>query len=91
LLKIYYPSKKIDFFSAEKTSIYSVKWHFSVLKASITAIQPCTAQLPTFSAMATVLHGVALKKNANTRRKVALFSSTALARTFFSLGYIHLF
>ncbi len=35
---------------------------FSELKASITAIQPCTAQLPTFSAMAMAIHSVALKK-----------------------------
>jgi hypothetical protein len=54
--------KKIDSFSAEKTAIHGVKWHYSALKASITAIQACTAQLPTFSAMATVQHGVALKK-----------------------------
>jgi hypothetical protein len=53
--------KKIDSFSAEKMTIHGVKWHFSALKASITTIQPCTAQLPTFSAMATALHGVALK------------------------------
>ncbi len=44
--------------------IHGIKWHFSALKASITAIQPCTAQLPTFSAMATVPYGVALKKPA---------------------------
>jgi hypothetical protein len=56
--------KKIDSFSAEKMAIHGVKWHFSALKASITTIQPCMAQLPAFSAMATALHGVALKKTA---------------------------
>ncbi len=61
--------KKIDFFSDEKMAIHGVKWHFSALsfsalKASITAIQPSMAQLPTFSAMATALHYIALKKTA---------------------------
>ncbi len=56
--------KKSDSFSAEKTAIHGIKWQFSVLKASITAIQPCTDQLPTFSVMATELNGVALKKTA---------------------------
>ncbi len=56
--------KKIDPFSAEKMATHGVKWHFSALKASIRAIQSCMAQLPTFSAMDTAPHGVALKKMA---------------------------
>ncbi len=79
--------KKNYFFSAEKMAIQGIKWHFSALKASIMAIQPCMAQLPIFSAMATALHGVAPKKNGDTRRKVALFSATVLERTF-SLGML---
>jgi hypothetical protein len=55
------PIKKLILSALKKAAIHGVKWHFSALKASITATQPCTAQLPTFSAMATALHGVALK------------------------------
>jgi hypothetical protein len=45
-------------------AIHGVKWHFSALKASIMAVQPCMAQLPTFSAKKVALHCVALKKMA---------------------------
>jgi hypothetical protein len=52
------PGKKIDFFSTEK------RWHFSALKASITAIHSCTAQMLTFSAVKMGMHGTALNKTA---------------------------
>jgi hypothetical protein len=80
--------KKLIFSALKKMSIRGVKWHFSALsfsalKASITAVQPCTAQMPTFSAEKNGATLCSAEKNGDTWRKVALFSATALAHTFF--------
>ncbi len=73
--------KKIDFFSAEKTAINGVNWHFPALPQSCTRF---SLGIDAFSAEKIGATQRSAKKNGKIWHKLARFSATAVAGAFFT-------
>ncbi len=80
--------KKLMFLALKKMAIHSANWHFLVLTFQCAECVPAALHGPAapFQWHSAEKNGAALRsaeKYGNTRHKVAFFSATAVARTFF--------